>query len=326
MKNAAMQRALKVAMGCSWDKVKRALVSNNISVPIKPNTYKYNTVKDNPITFDPFITPAHDIQALIQVLPEVVEASYQPKNKKNKNFLLVNLLDWRDLNEVLKPYIFQLALSEIETESNHSYQLTPFTFMISNDLESAIQAQKRKRVDYLRDRIQKALKQALHRPHGEELKFWFLYETANNGAPHIHGSLLMRPDEKKIVTDVFKKINGKLNADEESCHLIVLSYGKRQSLFAERGRLFTDLNWVDYPLKERATTRLHYNDDDVKFTSIFAATQPLIKDAKDYHNRLMAEFKRHRKANPVDKTRYIKDAGITRAELINKFERRYPSK
>ena len=136
----------------------------------------------------------------------------------------------------------------------------------------------------------------------------------------------MRPDEKKVVTSVFKKINGKLSADEEGCHLIALYYGKRQSLFDERGCLFTDLNAADYTLKECANTKLQYNDDDVKFTSILATTQPLINDAEDYYHRLRTEFKLYRKANPVDKTKYIKDGGITWGEMIKKFEHRFPSK
>ena len=162
MKNSLVQRALRVAMVRSWDMVKRGLVSKGLTLTINPNTYKFNTTTNNPITFNPCITPSHDIAALIQALPEAVTACHF--KKKDGVYSVLNFPAWRDLDESTKPYFYQLALSELVTLSEHKFQLTPFTFVISHDLERTIQAQKRKRVDYLRTDCKKSLTRLLSAP------------------------------------------------------------------------------------------------------------------------------------------------------------------
>ena len=102
----------------------------------------------------------------------------------------------------------------------------------------------------------------------------------------------MRSNEENAARAVFHKINGNLTLDEKGESLITFrSYEYRQSLFETRGCLCTDLNVADYALAERAHTRFFYNDDNHRFTSIIAATEPLIRHTRDYYERLRSELR-----------------------------------
>jgi integrase len=196
----------------------------------------------------------------------------------------------KNTSDIAKPYFYQLALSELETLSYEQYRLNPFTFTLSRALVERIQSQNKEMVDFLRDRIQKAFKEALQRQPDNQVCFWFALEMARRGQPHIQGSLLIRPDEQEAVRMAFYEVNcdNKMTADEKrDCLRLGRCLTKREELFIKRGRLYTDLNWADYNLKERATTRMHYNN----LRPIVAVSQPLIKHTKDYYSRLQKEFK-----------------------------------
>ncbi len=248
-------------------------------------------------TYNPTTTPSHNIDLLIQSLPKEVGARYATNEDGSPIMLPFTLpLYWqlskgKNTSDIAKPYFYQLALSELETLSHQEYRLNPFTFTLSRALVERIQGQNKEMVDFLRDRIQKALKEALQRQSDNQVCFWFALEMARRGQPHIQGSMLIRPDEQDAVRRAFYKVNcgNKMTADEKrDCLRLGRCLTKREELFIKRGRLYTDLNWADYNLKERATTRMHYNN----LRPIVAVSQPLTKHAKDYYNRLRKEFNR----------------------------------
>jgi len=244
--NACMQHGLRDTAfhGCRATKI--ALVSYyspSTHSPLSPST-PYTT------------TPSHHISTLINAFPETTTSSIEGEDG-NPIHLPFQLPAWRRLNERTKPYFYQLALSELESTSNNHYRLVPFVFNESTSLTQAIDKQKLKRLDYLRDRLQKALNEALSRPKDNQVAFWFAFETARRSQPHIQGALLIRLDEVKKARDAFYKLNGEMSVREKQGALRFL-FGKRNQLFKKRGCLCTDLNWADYNLKERATTRREY--------------------------------------------------------------------
>lgn len=277
----SIRDGIRLAAIRNWSDARRGLVSI-----LNGNTY-------NPIT-----TPAHDIQTLIHLLPDEVPATECPENG-NPVMLSFSLpANWWELSkkahnggEIAKPYFYQLALSELEALSRNEYRLTPFTFTTSIALERRLQGQAKKRVDFLRDRIQKTLNEALQRPENNRVAFWLALEFAHRGQPHIHGSLLIRPDEQEVVRRAFYELNGgnKMTADEkQGCFRFGLN--RREALFIKRGQLYTDLNWASYSLKERASTRRGYD-----LEQMVAVSQPLVSHAKDYYTRLNREFNRQRR-------------------------------
>ncbi len=248
--------------------------------------------------YSPTTTPSHDIRFLIHSLPATVNSTTVDEETLEPLVVPFSLpLYWRlsrqkYTGDMLKPYFYQLALSELETASNCEYRLTPFTLTTSKALECSFQRQQRDRVDFLRDRLQKALKKALQRPKDNQVPFWFALEMARRGQPHIQGAMLIRLDEQEAVKQAFYNLNGgdKMTLKEKQYHF---RFGliEREKLFAERSRLYTDLNWADYNLKERATTRRDYND----LKPVVAVSQPLARHTEDYYRRLRKEFNRQQR-------------------------------
>jgi hypothetical protein len=277
-----IREGIRVAKAINWYDAKRGLV------------YRI----DNTI-YDPTTTPSHDINQLIQHFPEKVSATNTCNEDGSPIPLPFSLpLYWRlsnqkYLSEIVKPYFYQFALAEQETLSQEHYRLTPFTFTLSRSLVESMQGQKREMVDYLRDRIQKRVNEALQRPKDNQVSFWFALEMARRGQPHIQGSMLLALHEQEIVRQALYKLNGGAKMTPEEKHG-ALRFGltKREELFLKRGRLYTDLNWADYNLKERSTTRRDYNN----LRPVVAVSQPLIRQTKDYYNRLRKEFNRQQRA------------------------------
>jgi hypothetical protein len=237
------------------------------------------------------VNPSHHIHTLIHTLPKTHTTAVD-EDADNDVHTPLKFPAWRNLHsEIAKPYFYQLALSELETLSDHEYRLIPFVFNESTALTAAIERQKLDRVAYLRDRLQKALNEALQRPKDSQVAFWFAFETARRGQPHIQGSLLIRPDEARKAMRAFYKVNREMTPDELRGALRFRS-GKRKRLSEERGNLYTDLNWADYNLKERATTRMEY----ANLGNIVAASQPLIKATEDYYSAFRAGLNSRQKA------------------------------
>lgn len=201
---------------------------------------------------------------------------------------------WRDLtDDRTKPYFYQLAMAEFEAQSNYEYWLVPFVFTESKALTDAIDGQTLSRVDYLRDRLQKALKSALRRSGNDPIMFWFAFETnikdcPLRGQPHYQGSILLRPGEALKARKAFYKINRNCQMTPEEKHgALRFRHGKRKERATKYGQIHADLYWADYNLKERAYNRRHYTD----MGNIIAATQSLRKQTEGYYKRLRAEFK-----------------------------------
>jgi hypothetical protein len=192
------------------------------------------------------------------------------------------------MNNNLEPIYayYQLALSQRETASNHEYRLVPFVFNESAALSEAIHNQKRGRVEFIIDRLGRELKSALLRP----VALWFVFETARRGQPHYQGSILLRQDEHEKVKEAFHRLNRKETLREKQ-GAIRLGLGDRERLFQERGQLYTDLNWGDYGLKERAMTRREFADHTGCNRTV-AASQLMRRFAHDYYDRLKAGAKK----------------------------------
>ncbi|QPK64011.1 hypothetical protein IVG45_03265 [Methylomonas sp. LL1] len=284
-----IREGIRVAKALSWKNAKRGLV-----YIADGNTYDLTT------------TPSHNIELLIHHLPK--EVSSGASNEDGSPIMLPFTLpttyeglsakishtisDDKKIHyggDIVKPYLYQLALSELETLSQEQYRLTPFVFTTSKALERRFQGQQKDRVDFLRDRLQKALKEALQRPRDNPVSFWFALEMAGRGQPHIQGSMLIRVDEQDAVRQALYDLNGERKMDpDEKRDCLRLPLPKREKLFAKRGRLYTDLNWADYNLKERSRTSKDFNDK----RPIVAVSQPLINHTKDYYKRLRKEFNR----------------------------------
>lgn len=259
-KNARIQRGIRVSIDSLRQKSKGGLVCIHSSIDAKQQ-------------------PTDTISHLLNTFPETVETGFADDNG-NPTYLPFNLPAWRDLNERIRPYFYQLTLLELETQSNHEQRLIPFVFNESEALTIAFNSQKRERVDFLRDRLQKALSEALKRP----VLFWFAFETARRGQPHIQGSLLLRPDELKKAQTAFYKINRQMTPREK--HGALRFRGGKYRRHAEKhGPLYAALNWADYNLKERATTRLEYG-----IKTIVAVSLPLKTRTADYYDRLRGKF------------------------------------
>jgi hypothetical protein len=97
--------------------------------------------------------------------------------------------------------------------------------------------------------------------------------------------MLIRIDEQDKVRQAFYGINRRMTPEEKH-GTFRFGLTKREELFLKRGCLYTDLNWSDYNLKERATTRSDCNN----LLPIVAASQPLAKPTEDYYRRLRKEF------------------------------------
>ncbi len=288
LNNVSIQRGIRAAKDCWWGGSQGVIVYID-SIPYNPTT-----------------TPSHNIPLLIHSLPKMVESTTIDEETLSPIMLPFKLPEWWKLSrqkytgDMLKPYFYQLAMSELEVLSNNEYRLTPFVFTTSKALEERFKHQQRDRVDFLRDRLQKGLKTALQRPAGNQLAIWFALEMARRGQPHIQGAMLIRPDEQETVKQVFYDLNGgdKMTSKEKQYHLR-LRLDEREKLFAERGHLYTDLNWADYNLKERSHTRKNYNN----LKPIIAVSQHLASYTEDYYNRLRKEFNRQlRVAATVIKT------------------------
>lgn len=239
-------------------------------------------------------SPSYHIPTLINSLPKTVVESIDENDNDIQTKL--NPPAWRDLDsDRVKPYFYQLALSEQEKNSGNQYQLTPFVFNESTALTAAINSQKLDRVDFIRDRLQKLLNEALQRPKCNQVAFWFAFETAFRGQPHYQGSLLIRPDEEKRVRDAIYKLNRQMT-EREKHGCLRFRYNRRLELFATHGNLYTDLNWADYNLKEIGITRREYNN----LKKIVAVSQPLTRFTEDYYNRFRSAFK-GKSLEPVNK-------------------------
>jgi len=227
-------------------------------------------------------TPLYKV---INFFPETVTSCIADRHD-NAITLPFTLPAWRALNETTKPYFYQLALAELERVSNQEYRLIPFVFNESKVLTEAIGKQRRKRVDFIRDRLQKSLKASLNRTEDDPVMFWFAFETAHKGQPHYQGSLLLKLEELKRAREAFYIINRMMTLEEKRGALRFRG-GKRRRIIESNGSVYADLNWADYNLKERGVTRREYNNLD----NISAATHPLKKHTEDYYNRLRVEFK-----------------------------------
>jgi len=268
-KNDRIQRGIRETIITNDDKVKRGLVYKETI-----NTYAKHTQTANPLSY----TEA------INFFPKMVNVGIDEND--NEIYLPFLLPAWRDINkEKIAPYFYQLALSELEAKSNYEYRLVPFVFNESTALTSAINSQKHKRLDFVRDRLQKSLKAALNRPKDNPVLFWFAFETALRGQPHYQGSLLLRIDELKKARDAFYKLNRQMTAREKQGALRFRG-SKRKRQIKKYGRVHAELNWADYNLKERGVTRREYNNLD----DIVVATQHLKKHTEDYFNRLRKQF------------------------------------
>jgi hypothetical protein len=258
VKNRCIQRGIRLAAFRCWREVRRGLV--------------YRTT-----------TPSHDIPTLIQSLPTTVKTDISDEDG-NTITVPFDLQQWKYLDDRVKPYIYQLALSEHETASNHEYRLVPFVFNESAALSEAIHGQKRGRVEFIIDHLGRGLKSALRRP----VAFWFVFETARRGQPHYQGSILLRQDEHEKVKRAFHRLNRK-ETPREKGGAIRLGLADRERLFGRRGQLYTDLNWADYSLKERSMTRREFADHTGCVRTV-AASRLMRRYAHDYYDRLKAEF------------------------------------
>lgn len=275
--NLCMQRGLRAAALHSWEQFRRPVVYVDNTLPHIHNQ-----------------TTQNHLAELIDSFPETVSSGLE-NEAGNTIYLPFKLLAWKDLNEASKTYFYQLTLSELEATTNSEYKLIPFVFNESRSLTKTIESQKLTRLGFLRDRIQKGLNEALARPEENKIMFWFSFETARRGQPHIQGSLLIRPDEAKKARDFFHKLNGKATPREKRGAIMFRS-NKRRELINKRGYLYTTLNWADYNIKERSTTRRIYTG----YGSTIAATQPLIQASRGYYERLRNEWKQSKKS--ADKT------------------------
>ena len=269
-KNHRIQCGIRGSLFLEKNNSRRGLVD------IYPNNiYAKHTQTANPISHT----------EVINFFPEMVNVGIDEND--NDIFLPFQLPAWRDVNkEKIAPYFYQLALSELEAKSDYEYRLIPFVFNESTALTNALNSQNHKRMDFVRDRLQKALKTALNRSKDNPVLFWFAFETAFRGQPHFQGSILLRPDELKKARSAFYKINRIMTAREKHGALRFRG-SKRNQLIKKYGRVNAELNWADYNLKERAVTRREYNNLD----DITVATQQLKKHTEDYYNRLRKEFK-----------------------------------
>lgn len=270
VKNDRIKRGIREAIIMNDEKVKMGLVYKETN-----NTYAKHTQLSQSISHT----------EVINFFPEIVNVGLDEND--NEIYFPFQLPAWRDINkEKIAPYFYQLALSELEAKSNKEYRLIPFVFNESTALTRDLNNQKRGRVDFIRDRLQKTLKATLNRPKDNPVLFWFAFETALKGQPHYQGSLLLRPDELKKTRDAFYKLNRQMTAREKHGALR-FRRSKRNRQIKKYGRIHTELNWADYNLKERGITRREYNNLD----DITAATQLLKKQTEDFYNRLRIEFK-----------------------------------
>jgi hypothetical protein len=258
IKNRCTQRGIRLAAFRCWQHVRRGVV--------------YYTV-----------TPSHDISTLIDSFPKVVKTGLTDDDG-NTITVPFDLPEWEVLSDEMKPYIYQLALSEQETAVNHEYGLIPFVFNESAALSEAISGQKRGRVAFVIDHLGRELRLALKRP----VAFWFAFETAARGQPHYQGSILLRQDEHEKAREAFHRLNRK-ETPREKRGAIRLGLTDRERLFSRRGQLYTDLNWADYSLKERAMTRREFADHTGCIRTV-AASQLMRRYAREYYGRLKVEF------------------------------------
>ncbi|MBE0472121.1 MAG: hypothetical protein IBX55_21765 [Methyloprofundus sp.] len=190
-----------------------------------------------------------------------------------------HLPEWRSLSEEAKVCFYQLGM--LSTEFDENLIAAPFSFNMSEKLWKAASNSKAPDTTYLQHRLKTALKRTLNRVPD----FWFAYEVNhsadNTGKPHLHGTMLLKPDEFKKVRDVFHQLNGEVTSDFKK-FAIRFSSGKRRRLAKEIGDLQTNLKWALYCTKERATTRHYY----LPGQSTTAATRSVTQQAKKYHQQI----------------------------------------
>lgn len=207
------------------------------------------------------------VNPLIPILNNLLTQTNTYHNPTRK----VKLADWNRLNDASKAVFNQLAMAEVER--NSAYILTPFTFHIAENLMSTLQARKASEVATIRDILKKNLFNKL----GRTPEFWFSFEMGKldtlkrlerqaTGHPHIHGAILLSPDEMESARTAFHAANdlnwvedfddpldaiiAKANRTTFKQNALTFDLNAKYKIAEELGELYAVMNWGSYSTKE----------------------------------------------------------------------------
>ena len=209
------------------------------------------------------------------------------------------LAQWRDISDQATVCFYQLAAATIEHQGE--YRLIPFSYNLSKELweaaQAAAQAENQSEVTYLQHRLKTALKRAV----GRHVEFWFAYEIGDYstmagdrpGKAHLHGSLLLKPEEAKRVRNAFHQLNGDVSKDFKRFALR-FSAGDRKIRIAKDGELYVNINWGLYCMKLCGTVRRLFLSGQKTYT----ATRGITQAAKKYYEQLRIENANRRTVKP----------------------------
>lgn len=205
---------------------------------------------------------------------------------------------WRWLSVYATAAYYQLGAAMIG--ANHNLIPVPFNYNLSQQLWSMAQESGADDVSYLQHRFKTALDRALGRP----VDFWFSYEVAVKaeellkaspyttgfkldnlenitGKPHLHGTLLIAPNEAKRARKVFHDLNGSVSPEFKK-RAVYFRNGERKNITAEHGELYVNLNWAEYCTKENLRVRRYFLINQKAIT----ATHGITKAAKAYYEQV----------------------------------------
>lgn len=183
-----------------------------------------------------------DVGTIASLLPATRKALNQDETSEIDTQL--DLPEWRRASPLMEYMMYQLALSQIENDSD--VILVPFVFRLSQPLWAKCKSSP-STSGYLAERFRKNINPIID----GDLLYWFaIEESGNKRHPHIQGSILLQRHKIEQAREAFHKIDR--HDDKANGAKLWFRHEKRQRLFQTRGRLAVDLNWASYNVKERS--------------------------------------------------------------------------
>lgn len=119
----------------------------------------------------------------------------------------VGLPHWNHSSEILKMLGWSLASRELGA--------TPFTLRLSGDVILKARACRRGFGWYMQDRLSRHLRPVMgERPPA----VWFVVEQGVGDEPHLHGAVVIPPDQREQVRDALRSAGGKWRSLTRQCH------------------------------------------------------------------------------------------------------------
>jgi len=205
---------------------------------------------------------------LIHSIPSNTQVSREQLKDSRRQLQHLNKApEWRYAKPELKTVFYQLAMLQQAGQSDRL--LTPFTANLTPEFVKKALQNKKGFIDYTKRKIDKAMLSEL----SKIPQYWFVVEmvpifgshTRGRQRPHLHGGVLLTPEEKEStrkqktpVSEAFHKAIGKCHPDFSERLLVM---GDHKDYAEKNGITETTaaINWAGYCFKLNTFARLYLN-------------------------------------------------------------------